>query len=58
MTLKDIEKIDDKLTKIYENQVTTNVQPATPWVDRSDTLINYMNFIAMNNKSFLNLNRN
>ena len=56
MALKDVEKIDDKLTKIYENQVTTNVQPASAtWVDRSDTLLNYMNFIAMNNKSFLNL---
>lgn len=56
MTLKNVEKIDDKLTKIYENQVTTNVQPAsTTWVDRSDKLLDYMNFIALNNKSFLNL---
>lgn len=56
MTLKDVEKIDDKLTKIYENQVTTNIQPSsTTWVDRSDKLLDYMNFIALNNKSFLNL---
>lgn len=56
MALKDVEKIDDKLNKIYENQITTNVQPAsTVWVDRSDKLLDYMNFIALNNKSFLNL---
>lgn len=59
MTLKDIEKIDDKLTKIYEDQVTTNVQPASStWIDRSDILLEQMNFIALNNKSFLNINLN
>lgn len=57
MTLKDLQKIDDKLTKIYENQITTNVAPAAAanWVDRSQTLLEQMNFIALNNKSFLNL---
>lgn len=59
MTLKDIEKIDDKLTKIYEDQVTTNVQPASNnWIDRSDILLEQMNFIALNNKSFLNIQLN
>lgn len=59
MPLTNIEKIDDKLTKIYEDQVTTNVQPSSSnWVDRSDVLLEYMNFVALNNKSFLNLNRN
>lgn len=56
MTLKDLEKIDEKLTKIYENQITTNAPtPSMNWVDRSETLLEQMNFIALNNKSFLNL---
>lgn len=53
-SLKDVNKIDDKLNKIYENQVTTNV-PAANWVDRSQALLDQMNFIALNNKSFLNV---
>lgn len=53
MTIKDPSKIDDKLTKIYENQITTNT--SNNWVDRSQTLLDQMNFIALNNKSFLNM---
>lgn len=56
MTLANIQKIDDKLAKIYENQVTTNVSTeSNNWTDRSDILLEYMNFVALNNKSFLNL---
>lgn len=51
--LKDIQKIDDKLTKMYENQTTNNIP--TNFVDRSDELLAQMNFIALNNKSMLNL---
>jgi hypothetical protein len=59
MTLKNVEKIDEKLTKIYANQVTTNASTSsTTWVDRSDTLLDYMNFIALNNKSFLDIKIN
>lgn len=59
MALKDIEKIDDKLNKIYEDQITTNVQPMSQnWIDRSDILLEQMNFIALNNKSFLNIQLN
>jgi hypothetical protein len=54
MALKNISKIDDKLTKIYENQVTT-IAPAGEWQDRSQVLFAQMNFIALSNKSFLNL---
>ena len=54
MALKNVSNIDDKLTKIYENQVTTNT-PAEGWNDRSQVLLAQMNFIAMTNKSFLNL---
>ena len=54
MQLKEVSKIDDKLTKMYENQVTTHVEIAH-WTDKSDILLQQMNFIALNNKSFLNL---
>lgn len=53
MALKNIKEIDEKLTKMYENQVTTNTE--TNYVDRSEILFSQMNFIALNNKSFLNL---
>lgn len=59
MPLTNIEKIDEKLTKIYEDQITTNVQHSSQnWIDRSDILLEQMNFIALNNKSFLNINLN
>jgi len=51
MKLANPSKIDDKLAKIYENQVTTVV--STNYEDRSDLLLAQMNFIAMNNKSFI-----
>lgn len=53
MALKEVSKIDDRLTKMYENQVTT-IAP-TNYIDRSEDLFAQMNFIALNNKSFLNL---
>lgn len=52
-SLKDVSKIDDKLTKMYENKTTTNT--STTYVDRSEDLLAQMNFIALNNKSWLNL---
>jgi len=59
MTLKNVENIDNKLTKIYENQITTNTSSTSSnWVDRSETLLEHMNFIALNNKSFLNIKIN
>ena len=54
MQLKEVSKIDDKLLKMYENQVTTIVETAN-WTDKSDILIQQMNFLALSNKSFLNL---
>ena len=53
MAIKNLSKIDNNLTKIYENQVTTNVP--SNWEDRSQVLLAQMNFIALNNKSFLKL---
>jgi len=55
MAIKELKKIDTKLTQMYENQVTTNVGTSAEYVDRSEVLIDYMNFIAINNKGFLNL---
>lgn len=54
-SLKEVNKIDDKLSQMYQNQATVNFAPAQEYVDRSDLLLNQMNFIAMNNRSFLNL---
>ncbi len=54
MAIKELEKIDDKLNKIYEGQVTTNIS-STEFVDRSDVLLEQMRFIAINNRNFLNL---
>lgn len=55
MAIKDLSKIDSKLTKMYEEQVTTNAAATVNFVDRSDVLLAQMNFIALNNKSFLNI---
>jgi len=54
MTIKEPNKIDEKLLKMYENQVTTNTS-SNNWEDRSQVLLAQMNFIALNNKSFLNM---
>lgn len=53
MTIKGLNKIDDKLTKIYENQVTTNT--SSNWEDKSELLIEHMRFIAINNKALLHI---
>lgn len=56
MALYEASKVDEGIKKIYENQITTNVSPSTEtYIDRSDLLLNQMTFIALNNKSFLNL---
>lgn len=54
MTIKELSKVDARLIKMYENQVTTNAS-STDWEDRSQVLLAQMNFIAMNNKSFLHV---
>ena len=51
MTIADPSKIDNKLAQIYANQVTTVV--SSNYEDRSDMLLAQMNFIAINNKSFI-----
>lgn len=57
MTLKNVSQIDDKLTKMYEDQITTNAAPAEAYIDRSEVLLNQMTFIALNNKSFINFKK-
>lgn len=54
MALRELKDLDKKLVKMYENQVTTNTT-TTNFVDNSQVLLAQMNFIALNNKSFLNL---
>jgi len=53
MAVADLNKIDDKLKSIYENQVTTNTAPS--FEDRSELLFAQMNFIAMANRQALHL---
>lgn len=53
MAIAQLNKIDDKLTEIYENKVTT-VAPVN-YEDKSEMLFDYMQMIASNNKMFLKL---
>lgn len=53
MAIANLNKIDDKLNKIYENQTTTNT--VTDYVDRSEVLLSQMQFIAVYNKSFIKI---
>lgn len=41
-SLQDVNKIDDKLNQMYQNQATVNFAPAQEYVDRSDLLLNQM----------------
>lgn len=56
MALKNMKKINSKLQDIYKDQVTTTVavQPE-PFVDRSELLLEQMNFIATYNKQLLHI---
>lgn len=51
MTIKQLNKVDSKLAKTYENQITTNIANVD-FVDRTDLLLEQMTFIALNNKNF------
>lgn len=54
MTIKQLNKIDQNLMLRYKDQLTTNYSEDF-YIDRSDILIEQMNFIALNNKNFINL---
>ncbi len=56
MALANLKKIDKKLQDIYKDQVTTTVAAtAEPFVDKSELLLEQMNFIAAYNKSLLHI---
>jgi len=56
MALKNLKKIDKNLQNIYKDQVTTTVavQPQ-PFVDKTELLLEQMNFIAAYNKQLLHI---
>lgn len=54
MAIAELNKIDDKLTEMYANQVTTTA--SSNYEDKSSLLFEQMQMIAFNNKMFLNLN--
>ena len=53
MATANLNKIDDKLKNIYDNQITVNNNQ--PFEDRSELLFAHMNFIAMENKQAFHL---
>ena len=53
MAIANLEKIDSKLSDIYKDQVTTNVDKK--FEDKSQLLFEQMNMIAYNNKININL---
>ena len=55
MAVANLKKIDNKLKDMYKDQVTTNAVPTQPFVDRSEILLDQMNFIAMANRQALHL---
>ncbi len=56
MAVANLKKLDKKLTDIYKDQVTTTVAAVQePFVDKSDLLLEQMNFIAAYNKQLLHI---
>jgi len=55
MAVANLNKIDEKLTDMYKDQVTTNAASKESFVDRSDILLAQMNFIAVANRQALHL---
>ena len=53
MAIANLEKIDSKLSDIYKDQVTTNVD--SKFEDKSQLLFEQINMIAYNNKININL---
>ena len=56
MALKNLKKIDKNLQNIYKDQITTTVavQPQ-PFVDKTELLLEQMNFIPAYNKQLLHI---
>lgn len=55
MAIAELNKIDEKLTAMYANQVTTATTSTSTFEDKSELLFEQMQMIAFNNKAFLNL---
>ncbi len=56
MAVANLKKLDKKLKDIYKDQVTTTVAASQqPFVDKSDLLLEQMNFIAAYNKQLLHI---
>lgn len=55
MAVANLKKIDNKLKDLYKDQITTNTSMKEPFVDRSEVLLEQMNFIAMANRQALHL---
>ena len=55
MAVANLKKIDEKLTDMYKDQVTTNTSAKDNFVDRSEILLAQMNFIAVANRQALHL---
>lgn len=55
MAVADLKKIDNKLKDMYKDQVTTNSSSKDKFIDRSEVLLEQMNFIAMANRQALHL---
>lgn len=53
MAIANLKDIDNKLTEMYANQVTTNT--SSNFQDKSQVLFEQMQMIAFNNKMFLKL---
>ena len=56
MAVANLKNIDEKLQDIYKTQMTSQINTvAEPYVDRTDLLLEQMNFIAAYNKSLLHI---
>ena len=56
MAVANLKNIDDKLQDIYKNQVTNQVNAnVAPFEDKTELLLEQMNFIAAYNKSLLHI---
>ena len=56
MAVANLKKIDNKLKDIYKDQTTNAVASSVePFVDRTELLLEQMNFIAAYNKQLLHI---
>lgn len=56
MTVLNLNKVDNNLNMMNQAQAVESSEAQTVYIDRSELLLSQMNFIAINNKSFININ--